>query len=81
MPKLLRHGTDGFTPPPKEVVLWLFIILKNPSSSAGFQPANLRFNGKRDNHYTTEADITRSKISGFHFSEYEDDCLLGCCTV
>jgi hypothetical protein len=26
----LRHGTDGFTSPPKEVVLRIFIILKNP---------------------------------------------------
>jgi hypothetical protein len=81
MPKLLRHVTDGFTSPPKEVVLWIFIALKNPSFSAGFEPTNLRFHGKQDNHSTTEADMTRSKISGFHFSEYEDDCLLGCCTV
>jgi hypothetical protein len=27
----LRHGTDGFTSPPKEVVLRIFITLKNPS--------------------------------------------------
>jgi hypothetical protein len=26
----LRHGTDGFTSPPKEVVLRIFITLKNP---------------------------------------------------
>jgi hypothetical protein len=25
----LRHGTDGFTSPPKEVVLRIFITLKN----------------------------------------------------
>jgi hypothetical protein len=37
----LRHGTDGFTSPPKEVVRRIFITLKNPSSSAGFKPANL----------------------------------------
>jgi hypothetical protein len=37
----LRHGTDGFTSLPKEVVLRIFITLKNPSSSAGFEPANL----------------------------------------
>jgi hypothetical protein len=37
----LRHGTDGFTSPPKEVVLRIFITFKNPSSSAGFEPANL----------------------------------------
>jgi hypothetical protein len=37
----LRHGTDGFTSPPKEVVLLIFITLKNPSTSVGIEPANL----------------------------------------
>jgi hypothetical protein len=37
----LRHGTDDFTSSPKEVVLRIFITLKNSSSSAGFEPANL----------------------------------------
>jgi hypothetical protein len=37
----LRHGTDGFTSPPKEVVLRIFITLKNPSTSVGIEPANL----------------------------------------
>jgi hypothetical protein len=36
----LRHGTDGFTSPP-EVVLRIFITLKNPSTSVGIEPANL----------------------------------------
>jgi hypothetical protein len=40
----------------EEVVLWIFIALKNSSSSAGFEPANLKFNGKHDNHQTTEND-------------------------
>jgi hypothetical protein len=31
----LRHGTDGFTSPPKEAVLRIFITLKNPLTSAG----------------------------------------------
>jgi hypothetical protein len=44
------NGTDGFTSPPKEVVLRIFIILKNLSSSAGFEPANLGSSGK---HATT----------------------------
>jgi hypothetical protein len=35
----LRHGTDGFTSPPKEVVLRIFITLKNPSISVGIEPA------------------------------------------
>jgi hypothetical protein len=41
----LRHGTDGFTSPPKEGVLRIFITLKNPSSSVGFEPANLESSG------------------------------------
>jgi hypothetical protein len=51
--KTLRHGTDGFTPPSK---YGLLSPLKNPSSSAGSEPANLESNGKHDNHYTTEGD-------------------------
>jgi hypothetical protein len=27
--KILRHGADGFTSPPKEGVLWIFIAPKN----------------------------------------------------
>jgi hypothetical protein len=34
----LRHGTDGFTSPPKEGMLWLF-LKKNPTASARFEPA------------------------------------------
>jgi hypothetical protein len=34
----------------KEVVLLIFIALENPSSSAGYEPANLGSNGKHDNH-------------------------------
>jgi hypothetical protein len=54
--KILRHGADGFTFPPKEIALRIFIVLKNPSLSAGFEPTNLGFNGKHDDHYTTEND-------------------------
>jgi hypothetical protein len=36
----LRHGTDGFTSPPKEGVLRIFFAIKNPMASAGFEPAN-----------------------------------------
>jgi hypothetical protein len=42
----LRHGTDGFTYPPKEVVLRIFITLKNPSTSVGIEPAS----GEHANH-------------------------------
>jgi hypothetical protein len=31
-------------------VVWIFITLKNPSPSAGFEPANLGSNGKHANH-------------------------------
>jgi len=40
----LRHGTDGFTSPPKERVLKIFFALKNPTDSAGFERANLGTN-------------------------------------
>jgi hypothetical protein len=49
MLKALRHGTDWFTFPPMEVVLWIFIALKT-SSSAGFEPTNL---GTNCNHAIT----------------------------
>ena len=42
----LRHGTDGFTSPPKED----FFTLKNPTASAGFEPANL---GTKGQHATS----------------------------
>jgi hypothetical protein len=48
--KILRHEVDGFTFVLKEVVLRIVITLKNPSSSAGLEPANLGSNGKHDNH-------------------------------
>jgi hypothetical protein len=39
--KILRHGANGFTFPPNEVVLRIFIAIKNPSLWAWFEPANL----------------------------------------
>jgi hypothetical protein len=45
----LRHGTDGFTSPPKEVVLRIFITLKN-TSSVGIEPTNLGSSGEHSNH-------------------------------
>ena len=42
----LRLGTDGFTSPPKEGVLRIFFALKNPTASAGFEPANLGTKGQ-----------------------------------
>ena len=43
----LRHGTDGFTSPPKEVVLRILFALKNPTASVGFEPANLGTKGQQ----------------------------------
>jgi hypothetical protein len=39
--KILRHGTSGFTSYPKEVVLRIFISLKNPSPRPGLKPRSL----------------------------------------
>ena len=36
----LRHGTDGFTSPPKEGALRIFSAPKNSTASPGFEPAN-----------------------------------------
>jgi hypothetical protein len=46
----LRHGTDGFTSPLKEGVLRIIFALKNPTASAGFEPANL---GTKSLHATS----------------------------
>jgi hypothetical protein len=50
----LRHGTDGFTSPPKEGML-LFFRPKHPTVSAWFEPAILSYGGQHANHLTTEA--------------------------
>ena len=46
----LRHGTDGFTSPPKEGVLRIFFRPKNPTASAGCEPMNL---GTKGQHATS----------------------------
>jgi hypothetical protein len=40
-----RHGTDGFTSPPKEGLVRIFRP-KKPTASAGFEPANLGTKGQ-----------------------------------
>jgi hypothetical protein len=40
--KVLRHRTSGFTSRPKEGVLRIFIVLKNPSPRRGLNPRPLR---------------------------------------
>jgi len=42
----IRHGTDGFTSPPKEVVLRFFLGPKNPTASDECEPANLGTKGQ-----------------------------------
>ena len=42
----LRHGTGGFTPPPEGRRAEDFFTLKNPTASAGFEPANLGTKGQ-----------------------------------
>jgi hypothetical protein len=48
---------NGITSPLKEIMLWIFITLRNPLPSGGFEHTNLESNGKHDNHYTTDNDI------------------------
>ena len=52
----LRDGTNGFTSLPKEVILRIFTLWKNPSTPAGFEPASLWSSGEYDNHGTTGVD-------------------------
>jgi hypothetical protein len=58
----LLHGAAGFTSPPNEGLLQIFIVLKNPLPSVGFETANI---GKHANHYTTETTdkVTRIKLN------------------
>ena len=53
----LQHGTHGFISLPKEVILRIFTLWKNPSTPAGFEPANLGSSGVYDNHGTTGVDL------------------------
>jgi hypothetical protein len=52
--KMLRHGADGFTYPPKNGVLRFFIVFKNSQPSDGIEATNLRSNCKHASHYTAE---------------------------
>ena len=52
----LRHGTDSFTSPPKEG--WGFFRPKNPTASAGFEPANL---GTKGQHATSRPPVIEWK--------------------
>ena len=58
----LRHGNHDFASIPKEVILRIFTLRKNPSTPAGFEPANLGSSGEYDNHGTTSVDCLCSVI-------------------
>jgi hypothetical protein len=62
----LRHGNENFTSLPKGGVLRIFIALKNPTASAGFEPAN-----QRPARYlcTTEAAYTMV-VMNYNFEKY-----------
>jgi hypothetical protein len=50
--KVILHAVNlRITSPPKEVVLRIFITLKNPSTSIGIEPANLGSSGEHANGY------------------------------
>ena len=71
----LRHGTDGFTSPPKEGVLRIFFRPKNPTASVGFEPANL---GTKGQHATPRPPcLSLHNIGDFGASKMEG-VLLGC---
>jgi hypothetical protein len=54
----LRHGTDGFTSPPKEDVLQILPPLKSIVLGRVWT-RDLGSGGKHANHYTTEGDLKR----------------------
>jgi hypothetical protein len=57
----LRHGTEGFTPPPSEGRRAEdFFALKNPTASARFEPATL---GSKGQHTRSHLPFTFSGIS------------------
>jgi hypothetical protein len=55
---MVQYEADSCTSPPKEGVLRIFVVLKNPSLSAAFEPENLLSIGNRANRYATEDEKT-----------------------
>jgi hypothetical protein len=54
-------GTTALLSFLKEVVLRIFITIKNPSSSAGFEPANIDSSSKHANHWTAKSGVGNVK--------------------
>jgi hypothetical protein len=48
--KILWNRVEGFTSPPKECMLQIFIASKSTALLTGFEPRNLGSNGKHSNH-------------------------------
>jgi hypothetical protein len=69
----LRHGAGGFTSPPKEGVLRIFFVLKNPKASTGFEPANL---GTKGQHATSRPPKPISMIYSLRNETRSKACLL-----
>jgi hypothetical protein len=46
MPQICDMGQDGFYFPSEDGVVRIFFALKNPTVSAGFEPANLYTKGQ-----------------------------------
>jgi hypothetical protein len=63
--KILQHGANDFSSPPKEVVLQIFTAHKDPSLSAEFETADSGSTGKDDNHYTTKNDNTNVTLASY----------------
>jgi hypothetical protein len=55
-----RHGTHGFASFPKEGALRIFLALKNPTASAGFEPANLGTKGQHSKLWVHVPQSNRS---------------------
>jgi hypothetical protein len=53
----------GLSFPSEKGMLRIFIALKKPSSSAGFEPTNVGSNGKHAIHYSTETTNITTELS------------------
>jgi hypothetical protein len=72
----LRHGTDGFTSPPKEGVLRILSPLKSIVLGRVWT-RDVGSSGKHANHYTADFEI---KICYNQFSHYVNDVLSSVCS-